>query len=243
MNIFETWIATKPIAHRGLHNENVPENSIAAFEAAIAANYAIELDVRALRDGTIIVFHDESLGRMTGKDGYLANLSYEDIKDIRLAHSREKIPTLNEVLECVAGRTPILIEIKNMGKVGDVEKAVYKVLKNYKGEFAIESFNPYSLEWFKINAPHVKRGQISSFMKNNSEIGFWKRFMLKRMMFNKKVSEPNFISYQCENLPNRFVKKYKHLPLIAWCVRTDEELERVKKISDNIIFENISPAV
>ena len=240
MNIFETWIATKPIAHRGLHNETIPENSIAAFLNAAQNGYAIELDVRGLKDGTVVVFHDETLGRMTGRDGYLSNLNFDDIADIRLNKSKEKIPTLKQVLNAVDGQTPILIEIKNMGKVGELEKEIFKLLKDYKGEVAVESFNPYSLEWFKINAPHIKRGQLSSFMKG-SDMGFFKRLMLKHMKYNKKVSEPNFIAYKCEDLPNKFVKKYKHLPLIAWVVRTDEELERIKKHCDNFIFETISP--
>lgn len=242
MNIFETWIANKPVAHRGLHDAETPELSLASFIKAIENNYAIELDLRALADGTIVVFHDETLGRMTGKDGYLSNLKYEDIRDLKLAKSNEHIPTLEQALKIINGRTPILIEIKNMGKVGEFEKAVYKILQNYKGEYAIQSFNPYSLEWFKINAPHVKRGQVASSMKN-SDFSFFKRMALKHMSLNKKVSEPNFIAYKTEDLPNRYVKKFKNLPLLAWCVRTDEEYERVSKICDNVIFEHIKPIV
>ena len=242
MNIFETWIATKPIAHRGLHSENAPENSLAAFSSAIENGYAIELDVRMLSDGTVVVFHDETLGRMTGRDGYLANLTIDDIKDLKLEKSKEKIPTLKDALSLIDGKTPVLIEIKNMGKVGEIEKATLKALEGYKGEYAIESFNPFSLEWFKIYAPQVKRGQIASFMEN-SDMGFFKRQFYKKMKYNKKVSEPNFIAYKTDNLPNRFVKKFKELPVIAWCVRTDDELARVKPYCDNIIFENITPLV
>ncbi|MBQ7453302.1 MAG: glycerophosphodiester phosphodiesterase [Clostridia bacterium] len=242
MNIFQSWIATKPIAHRGLHNAEIPELSLASFENAINNNYAIEIDLRALSDGTIVVFHDETLGRMTGQDGYLSNLRYDDIKDLRLLKSKEKIPTFAQTLKFIAGRTPLLIEIKNMGKVGDFEKAVLKELQGYKGEFAIQSFNPYSLEWFKINAPHIKRGQLSSNMKN-SGLPFFKRLALRRMSLNKKVSEPNFIAYHSPDLPNKYVKKYKNLPLIAWCIRTNEEYDRVKKLCDNIVFENITPLV
>ena len=242
MNIFETWIATKPIAHRGLHSDTVPELSLLSFEKAIENNYAIELDVRALADGTVVVFHDDTLGRMTGRDGYLSNLKYDDIRDIKLLKTSERIPTLKQTLDFVAGRTPLLIEIKNMGKVGDIEKEVFKLLSSYKGEVAVQSFNPATLEWFKNNAPHIKRGQVASFMKNTN-LGLVKRMMLKRMAYNKKVSEPNFIAYHSEDLPNRFVKKFKNLPLLAWCVRTDKEYKRVKKYADNVIFENITPIV
>ena len=242
MNIFQTWIANKPLAHRGLHNAEIPENSLAAFDNAARENYGIELDVRSLADGTIVVFHDDTLGRMTKQDGYLANLTYPDIKDLKLVNSNEKIPTLAEVLKVVDGRVPILIEIKNMGKVGELEKAILKALEGYKGEYAVESFNPYTLEWFKINAPQIKRGQLSSFMKN-SNLPFFKRQAMKKMKYNK-ISEPQFIAYHTNDLPNKYVKKYKDvMPVIAWCVRNDEEFNRVfKKYCDNIIFENITPA-
>lgn len=240
MNIFDTWLCNKYIAHRGLHNELVPENSLASFENAIKHGYAIEIDVRPLSDGTVVVFHDETLGRMTGADGFISNYSYDDIKSLRLLKTNERIPTLEEVLSFVDGRTPILIEIKNMGKVG-FEKNVWKAISKYKGEYAIQSFNPYSLEWFKLNAPHVKRGQLASFFKGELSINFAKRFALKRMLLNKKVSEPNFISYKAEDLPNKYVKKYKEMPVIAWCIRNEEAFNKVKKHCDNIIFENIDP--
>lgn len=239
MNIKDTWLCKQYIAHRGLHDETAPENSLAAFQKAIDANFAIELDVRPLADGTIVVFHDETLGRMTGADGFISNYTYDDIKDITLLKTNERIPTFAEVLSLVDGRVPILIEIKNRGKVG-FEKNVYKQLMKYKGEYAIQSFNPYSLEWFKLNAPHVTRGQLSSFFKNEN-LGFVKKFCLKRMLLNKKVSEPHFISYQVENIPNRYLKKYSDLPLLAWVVRSKEAQEKALKYCDNIIFENYNP--
>ena len=241
MNIFDSWLSTKFIAHKGVHDDSCPENSLAAFKKAIDNGYAIELDVRALADGTIVVFHDETLGRMTGSDGFISNYTYDDIKDLTLLKTKEHIPTLEETLKFVNGQTPLLIEIKNMGKVG-FEKNVWKILSKYKGEYAIESFNPYTLEWFKINAPHVKRGQVSSFFKHVSDINFAKKFSLKRLNMNN-ISEPNFIVYQVENLPNRFVKKYKNIPLIAFVVRSQEAYDKVKKHCDNIIFEGFTPSV
>ncbi len=239
MNIFDTWLCKKYIAHRGLHDEESPENSLSSFQKAIDKGYAIELDVRPLADGTVVVFHDEALGRMTGADGFISNYTFDDIKDLTLAKSKEHIPTFEEVLKLVDGKTPLLIEIKNVGKVG-FEKNVWKLLSKYKGEYAVQSFNPYSLEWFKINAPHVKRGQLSCFFKKG-DASFIKRFALKRMLLNKKVSEPNFISYQIENLPNRYVKKYKDLPVLAWVVRNEETQEKAKKYANNIIFESFVP--
>lgn len=240
MNIYDSWLCQKHIAHRGLHDDQSPENSLSAFEKAIEKGYAIEFDIQPLADGTIVVFHDEKLGRMTGADGFITNYTYDDIKDLKLLKSDEHIPTLEEVLKLVDGRTPLLIEIKNTGKVG-FEKNAWKILQKYKGEYAVQSFNPYSLEWFKNNAPHVRRGQLSCFF-NRSELSFFKRFALKRMLLNKKISEPNFINYKTENLPNRYVKKYyKVIPVLAWIVKSQEEYDRVKKYCDNIVFEDFEP--
>lgn len=239
MNIFESWIVKQPIAHRGLHNEEFPELSLGSFKNAIDNGYAIEIDVRPLADGTIVVFHDDKLGRMTGADGYISQMKYEDIKDLHLAKTNERIPTLEETLKYVDGRTPLLIEIKNMNKVG-FEKNVWKLLSRYKGEYAVQSFNPYSLEWFKLNAPFVKRGQLASFFKNE-DLNPIKKYALKRMLLNKKISEPHFIGYKTEDMPNRFVKKFSDLPVLAWVVRDDEEYDRIKNHVDNIIFENITP--
>ena len=239
MNIFDSWLVKTPIAHRGLHNDDIPENSLASFENAIKHNYAIEIDLRMTSDGHVVVFHDDNLGRVTGSSGYVNKTKLEDIKKLRLSKSNETIPTLEETLELVAGRTPLLIEIKNMNKIGEMEKAVWSVLAKYRGEYCIQSFNPYTLEWFKEHAPQVKRGQLSCFFKK-ADIGAVRRYALKRLWLNK-ISEPNFIAYNIDDLPNKYVRKYRDLPLLAWCVRTLEQKEKAIKYADNIIFENIDP--
>lgn len=242
MEIFNTWLVETPIAHRGLHNEDTPENSLGAFEQAIDKGFAIELDVHLLKDGNIAVFHDDSLSRMTGKDGYITNLTQKDLKKYKLLDTEYTIPSFDEVLELINGKTPILIEIKNTDKVGDLEQKVLAKLRNYTGKFAIQSFNPYVLEWFKQNAPEIYRGQLSGYFKGQ-DLSFIKKFALKRMLLNKKVSQPNFISYEAKKLPNRFVKRNKKLPLLAWTVRTQEEYLRVIKYCDNVIFENFEPKI
>ena len=124
MNIYESWIVKTPIAHRGYFGEDIPENSLAAFKQAIKHKLPIELDVTALADGTPVVFHDEKLARMTGHDGFISNSSLADIANLKLQGTKEKIPTFAEVLELVDGKVPLMIEIKNFGKVGPLEKAV-----------------------------------------------------------------------------------------------------------------------
>ena len=237
MDIFESWITTTPIANRGLHNSELPENSIGAIKKAIEKGYGVCVDVRALADNTIIVFHDETLGRLTSTDGFINNCNYSDIEDLKLAKTEEKIPTLQQVLNTINGQVPLLVDIRNMDKVS-YEKYVWKILQNYTGEYAVVSANPYSLEWFKLNAPKVKRGQVSSFYKN-SDLPFSMKFAYKRMKFNKDVSEPNFIIYKADDLPNRFVKKYKDLPLLAYHVNSQECYDKVKKHVNNVVFEGI----
>lgn len=241
MNIYESWIVKSPISHRGLHGEKVPENSIAAFKQSIKNKYPIELDVVALADGTPVVFHDEKLARMTGRDGFISSLSLADIADFRLQGTKEKIPTLAEVLKVVDGKVPLLIEIKNQGKVGPLEKAVWKELMKYDGEYAIQSFNPYTLEWFKLNAPKIRRGQLASFFRNNAVTGF-KRYALKRMLLNKNVSEPNFIVYDGADVPNKYLKKYYGvIPVLTYLIKTEGEENRLKGFCDNFIFDDYTP--
>lgn len=235
MDIFESWITTTPIANRGLYNDEFPENSIGAIKNAIAKGYGVCVDVRALADNTIVVFHDETLGRLTNTDGFINNCTYNDIEDLKLNKTQEKIATLEEVLTTINGQVPLLVDIRNMDKVS-YEKHVWKILQNYKGEYAVVSANPYSLEWFKLNAPKVKRGQVSSFYKH-SDLPFNVRFAYKRMRYNKNISEPNFIIYKADDLPNRFVKRYKDLPLLAYHVNNAETYNKVKKHVNNVVFE------
>ena len=242
MEIFNSWIVKDYIAHRGLHTKDLPENSLGAFSNAIENCYPIELDVQLIADGNIIVFHDYSLARMTGKDGYTKNLVTSELPSYNLQKTNYTIPTLAQVLELVDGQVPLLIEIKNEGAVGELESKLWEILKNYNGEYAVQSFNPYSLEWFKNNAPQVWRGQLSTFFKK-SDLSFFKKFALKRMLLNKKVSCPHFISYDARFLPNFYVKRYKKLPLIAWCITTQSDYMKVIKYCDNIIFENFEPKV
>ncbi len=242
MEIFNSWLVETPIAHRGLHDKDCPENSISAFQKAITEGYPIELDVQMIADGTVIVFHDDSLSRLTDNDGYIKFLNKSDLEILRLKDSKEKIPTFEEVLKVVDGKVPLLIEIKNPSKVGQLEKKVIELLKDYKGEYAIQSFNPYVLEYFYKHAPNILRGQLAGYFKKE-KLSFFKKYALKRMLLNKKISHPDFISYEAKKIPNRFTRKYRKLPLLAWTVRSQSEYMRVVKYCDNVIFEDFEPNI
>ncbi len=243
MEIFESWIVNRYIAHRGLHDETCAENSLSAFAKAVENDYAIELDVRVIGDGTPVVFHDETLQRMTGCDGYVKNISSKDsLKKYKLSNTKDTIPTLAQVLKLVDGKVPLLVEIKNNDKVGENEEKIFSLLKKYKGEYAIESFNPYVLEWFKINAPEVMRGQLACKFKGEN-MCLIKKLKLSRMCLNKKVSEPHFIAYKFNEIPRVCSTKYKKLPLIVWTVKTQHDYMSVVKKCDNIIFEGFKPKI
>lgn len=233
-----SWLLETPIAHRGLHTDEIPENSAAAFSNAVQNGYPIEMDVRIIDDGTVIVFHDDKLARMTGCDGYASTLKKSDLDNLCLAHTEEKIPTFEQFLTQINGKTPLLIEIKNEAKVGILESKVLQMLKSYTGNFAVQSFNPYSMEYFKVNAPDIPRGQLSCVFDKKTLTRF-KRYMLSHLKMNH-VSCPDFISYSIDNLPNKYVTKTK-LPVLAWTVRSNTEAEKAAQCSDNIIFEKFTP--
>ena len=240
-NIFDSWLCNQYIAHRGFHDEQNPENSLGAYEKAIQNGYAIELDVRLISDGTVIVLHDDSLNRVCGKDKYASQLRKEDLPSCKLFGTEYTIPSFEEVLKFVDGRTPLLIEIKQLEKIGELEKKVYELLKNYKGKFAIQSFNPFTLQWFKNHAPEIWRGQLSCFFKGE-KMSIVKKGLLKRLSLNK-IGEPHFISYHAEDLPNKWVKKHENLPILAWTVNSQQKYLRAVQFSDNIIFEDFVPKI
>ena len=157
-----TWIKERLIAHRGLHSldKTVPENSMKAFALAIEHNYGIEMDINVMGDGTVIVFHDVTLSRLIGKEKNLKDLSYEDIKNETLLNTDEHVPTLKSVLDFVNGRVPLLIELKPLGNNKLLCEKFMETIKDYHGVYAIHSFSPYVVNWFRKHHPEVIRGQI-----------------------------------------------------------------------------------
>ncbi len=243
MEIFNSWLVHKYIAHRGLHDKTHPENTLLAFQNAIDHDYAIELDIHPIEDGTPVVFHDDTLKRLTGKDGYIKKIkNVEELKTLTILDTDEKIPTLEETLEFVNGRAPLLIEIKDYNTNSKFEQRVYEMLKKYKGDYAIMSFNPYTLKWFRQNAPEVLRGQLASMFKGE-KMGLIRRIVLKSMALNKTHSQPNFICYKWDEVPNKYIRRFKQLPLIVWAVPNQASYMKVAPHCDNIIFEGFLPRI
>lgn len=234
----KSWILNKPIAHRGLHNDKFPENSMGAFQNAIDHGFPIEMDVHLTTDGQLIVFHDDNLKRITGDGRDTDEISLAEAKSLHILGSDFAIPPLSEFLELVSGKVPLMIEIKNTGKAGALEQKLIDTLKNYKGEFAVQSFNPNSIAYFKANAPEMTRGLLSCQYKD-SDLAFYKKFVLKHLFLLKKTGA-EFINYKWDELPLNKVTK-TGLPVLGWTVRSQEDYERSKNVVENVVFENFIP--
>ncbi|MCW3098197.1 MAG: glycerophosphodiester phosphodiesterase [Chthonomonadaceae bacterium] len=220
------WLLAKPIAHRGLHDRSgAPENSLAAFHAAIRVGLPIELDVHLLADDRPVVFHDHDLLRLTGVTGKIEEQDAQSIRDLRLLQTEQGIPLFTEVLREVDGAVPLLIEIKSgHPAVGALERAVLQDLQDYRGAFAVQSFNPMSVHYFKENAPSVCCGQLSG---SNVGVPF------------ARLNQPDFVAYYVDSLTRRRTLRLRRYgaPLLAWTVSSAAQYKRAKSFADNYIFD------
>lgn len=225
------------IAHRGVHNEkDIIENSLEAFKEAVNKNYIIELDVHFLKDGEVVVFHDDNIERMTGINKNLKDCTYDEIRNIKLLNKNTYIPKFSDVLKLVDGKVPTLIELKNDNKVGLLESSLVQILKKYNGKYAVQSFNPLSIMWFKNNYPNIIRGQLVCKFKNKKMDNI-KKFILKTMFFNI-ITNPDFISHSVDDLSYKEVNKIKKNKFIlGWTVRNKERYDELIKYYDNLICE------
>lgn len=236
------WITAKPIAHRGLFDpaNGIPENSLAAVRAALEVGYAMELDLQAAAGG-VAVFHDSDLARMTGTAGALARLSAAELSRVSLAGTAEAIPCLEDVLALVRGRVPLMLEIKNDGRAGELETAVLKLLAGYSGEIAIVSFNPFSLAFFAARAPEIPRGQTACRFRESS-LPRWRRLLQENYLLNF-VSRPHFLVYELDGLPCWAVswRRARGTKVVAYTVRNAADAARARLVADNFIFEGFRP--
>lgn len=232
-------------AHRGLHSDGVPENSMSAFSAAVEAGYGIELDVRLSSDGELVVFHDDTLDRMTAESGRVDERTTAELKAIKLNGSSDTIPTFREVLELVEGKIPLIVEIKEASGKYDVTEKTVEMLKAYTGPFVVESFNPLAIGRVKKIAPEFMRGFLSQhFCSNKKHKGFM-YFLLQHMMFNF-IARPDFIAYRHNDfyMPVlKFIKKHhKKIPLIAWTVENaEDDAKAIENGFSAIIFQYYHP--
>lgn len=242
-----TWLKARPIAHRGLHDEaaGIGENTLSAFRRAIDAGLPFELDLRLSKDGEAVVFHDEALDRLTAESGPVRHRTAEQLRKIKIKGTDDHIPTLSEVLAMTAGRVPVLIEIKApTRKVGRLEARVAEILRGYDGAFAVQSFNPLVVDWFKTNEPDMIRGLLSGGYKATGPFKVRARvkFTLRHMLCAPMI-RPHFIAYEVDALPAIAprVAQWFGLPLLAWTVASEQQRKIGAEHADNIIFEGFAP--
>ena len=233
----DSWLLNKPIAHRGLWGNGIVENTLSAYKNAVDNGYPIEIDLYSSKDGVLFSFHDTSLKRMTGAEGLIYEKTAKELKELNLLDGNEKIPTFDEVLSLVDGKVPLLIELKDQPNNAYVDKVVER-LKDYKGEFAIQSFNPLYIKRVKELAPKFIRGILAT-KTHSKTLPFIKRQVVKNMLLNFLI-KPDFISYSFEDLPLK-KRKIKNTPLISWTITSQADYEKIKPYVKNIIFEHFIP--
>ena len=208
------------IAHRGVHNSNIPENTLPTFVKSVDKNYIIELDIHILTDNTIVVYHDYNLKKLTGVNRVIETLSYAQLSKIKI-RKKYTIPTLKQVIHIVDGKVPMLIEIKDVDNNYRFEKELVKILDNYNGEFAIQSMNPLVIDWFYKNRKDYIIGLII-FNELNYNI------------VKKNIRKIDFISVYKKQLPFKINKL-----ILGWTIRNEKEYNKYKNLCDNLICENI----
>jgi glycerophosphoryl diester phosphodiesterase len=237
----------RPIAHRAYHDRAMgrPENSIGAVTAALDAGYNIEIDVQLSSDGVAVVFHDYDLRRLTHHAGRVNALSARALADVRLRDCDEGVPTLREVLDLVAGRVGVLIEIKDqdggMGPdVGALEASVAEALRSYVGPVAVMSFNPHSVAAFQCLAPDVPIGLTTSAYSSDG----WPLLPAKTREHLRAIPDfeklgADFISHEAADLDRSRVAelKAKQVPILCWTIRSPEAEKSARSVADNVTFE------
>ncbi len=236
-------------AHRGLHDNlsAAPENSMEAFRLAVEKGFGIELDVQLSKDGIPVVMHDFDLARACGVNRKVNGCSLEELSGMKLFRSEETVPRFQEVLDLVDGRVPLIIEIKSEDTDTSVCSTVWEILKDYRGKYCVESFNPVALYWFRKNEPQVMRGQLSDgfiYMKEFRRFPIVLFYGALQALLSHVVSRPDFVAYNWHydaNLSRRLVRKFFRLPCAAWTIKSSRELEAMKDRFDVFIFDSFVP--
>lgn len=232
------------IAHRGFFdNDKVPENSYPAFEAAVKRGFGIELDVQLTTDNQLVIFHDDSLKRMCGSKKKVTSLSYSELSEFKLLSTDLSAPLFKDVLDMVNGRVPLIIEIKAHGPFIKTSKELAKVMDSYTGPYCIESFNPAVIAWFKKNRPDTIRGILASDYLRIKNKTMTQKLIVSNLLFNA-YCKPDFIAYNFEYQKKwalNICKKLFNCNMVAWTIRSSDQLKAAKDFFEVFIFDSFDP--
>jgi len=248
------WLTARPIAHRGLHRAStgVIENSIGAALAAVAAGYAIECDVQPTRDGDLVVFHDDTLERLTASAGHVRDLDARVLTTIPLRDSSETIPLFDDFLTSIAGRTPLVVELKSHFD-GDMAAArrVAERLAAYRGPAVIESFDPEPIAFLRTHAHALDIGHVPLGIVGEAcyEDGEWRALSVARRaemthFLHYPNTRPDFISWNAADFPHAIpflMREGLQIPVTTWTVRGPGQAKAAAMWADQIVFENYTP--
>ena len=233
-------------AHRGLHGNGIPENSMAAFRAALDGGYGIELDVHLMKDGKLAVIHDASLKRTAGADVKIEDLTEADLANYPLEGTEQTIPLFSQVLELYAGKAPLIIELKaERGNHAALTKAVCDLMDGYTGPYCMESFDPRCVFWLTKHRPDIIRGQLTeNFVINKrSPLPMVLKFILTHQLENFLI-RPDFVAYKFadrKTLSNFLARKVWGAQGVTWTITSQEDLDTAVAEGWLPIFEGFRP--
>ncbi len=232
-------------AHRGLHGNGLPENSMAAFQAALDHGFGIELDIHLTKDGDLAVIHDNSLKRTAGADVKVTDLTAQELSVYRLEGTDEQIPLFHQVLDLFAGKAPLIIELKADENVEQLVDTAVKAMEGYHGPWCMESFDPRVVYALKKHYPEVIRGQLSAnYFADKSPISPVLKFVMTHNLLNF-LTQPDFVAYefsQRKDTPTTALwQKVWKLQGVAWTIRTREDFDVAVAEGWLPIFENFIP--
>lgn len=232
-------------AHRGLfdNESDAPENSLPAFARAAEKGFGIEMDIQLTKDKVPVVFHDFTLKRACRTSGKVIDYTYDELKKLELFRSQEHIPTFEEALEVIDGRVPIIVELKIEWSDYRVCRIADSILREYKGAYAIESFNPLALLWFRKNHKEVVRGQLSDHFRKEGTANVPFYFLLHYLTLNF-LTKPDFIAYNhkySKNMSRQLCRYLYGAAAAGWTIKSEEQLEKAKENFDWFIFDGFVP--
>lgn len=222
------------IAHRGIHNKNVIENTVPSFSLALEKKMPIEFDIRVLKDGNLVVYHDNNLKRLMNIDKKLSDFTYEELKKLTFPNTNIHIPLFSDVLELVNGKVLLVIEVKKSDFLSYQEycRKIVSVLDKYSGCFVIKSFDIRVVNWFLKNTSYVT-GLLLSDLKNNV-FDFFKSYRTFSFM------KLDFLSVDYRIIDNKMIQKFrKKKPVLVWTIRNINDLNNVKDKADSFLIEEI----